>query len=155
MTDQESQGEANKMSARPDTARSLAERLPSFHCKFLTGMSLHFPERTRLSIETHQVGICQWTKTVLQTETEAADRDGDSSHQYGDMLAITATQWSARGRGYKACADHIAAHSMHGFHLDRYAARAVNPVIRAARQHARERIVSLVTRDLESERSVI
>lgn len=44
---------------------------------------------------------------------------------------------------------------MHEFHPDRYAVRAVDPVIRAARQQAREKIYSLVTRDLESERSVI
>jgi hypothetical protein len=70
------------------------------------------------------------------------------------MLACTATQWSFGGRGFEACAGDLAAYCTPGSYLGRHAARALNPVIRAARQRARENLVFLVIEDLESESSV-
>jgi hypothetical protein len=70
---------------------------------------------------------------VLQTEAKAVGFDMDSGHRYGDMLASSATQWSFGGRGFEARAGDLAAYCTPGSHLDRYAARALNPVIRAAR----------------------
>jgi hypothetical protein len=67
----------------------------------------------------------------------------DSGHRYGDMLAFSATQWSVGGRGSEACAGDLAAYSTPGSHLGRYAARALNSVIRAARQRARENLTFL------------